>query len=402
MRWPLSLQNLRTRLVPEREITLPVPKEGFRLWCHATTADQASGLIELVTRCTEEAPDIVPVITSGSPEASAALAMLPPDCAIQTFQINHANPGSAARISADLIIWSATSESAQPPAHSSIPGAKLILVDVKAAHSNRFGLLQWTQGQRTSLQNCDRLYACDADAVSWLATQGVAQRKISNHGPLCPGIAIPASDDEQLADYANLTSARPIWLCTNFGEADRDIILAAHRSVVRASHRLLLVISPANPESGSDIADWFDQAGLKTACRSRDEDPDSETQIFIADATEDVALWYRLAAISFVGGSFTSGAMDNPYWPAALGSVVVYGPMTGPYTNLFERLSQGDGAVALDAPEKLGDAVKHLLSPHNAAALAHNAWQITSAGAELIDSLTEEVLNTIDQPAGET
>ena len=101
---------------------------------------------------------------------------------------------------------------------------------------------------------------------------------------------------------------------------------------MRMAHRLLLILSPATPEDGPGLRDALEAEDWVVALRSDGEEPDPEIQIFVADAPGEAGLWYRLAPITFLGGSLVRGGQGrDPCEPAALGSAILTGPDTGPY-----------------------------------------------------------------------
>lgn len=354
-------------------------------------------MAELICRSQEENPDLFAVITITDPDGTMELSDLSRSPIVQIIETGSAEPKLPVGFTPDLIIWSGGFENIHTTIRAVDNGASIILMDIAAPPANRLGLIHRPAGLRAVLQHSYMLYAQDSNAVDWLVSQNVPRTRIARLGPLRPGVAISACDEEALSDYASLTNARPIWLCSNFDSRDRNTVLAAHREAARTSHRLLLVLTPAKMGDGPDIATWCESEGYKAGCHSMGASPTDEIQIFVADDPADSDLWFRLAAISFIGGSFTGIADDNPFRPAALGSVVVHGPNPGKRRHLFDLLSSAHGSVALSDPAELGQTIKRLLSPHNAAERAHSAWQVTSAGADLIDALSQNVMDVMDQ-----
>ncbi len=369
---------------------------GFQLWCHATTGAQAHALAELSTRCTGEAHTLEALITTGGEPAARALSGLSLPDTVAGLPARNDAPDLPAGFHPGLVIWTGNPE--MPPAvmRHADQGARLVLVDLNAPSQQVFRRWKKPGYVRANLGKCTRIFAADQNALEWLEAIGVAGSKARMLGPLRHGIAIAPCDEYLLSDYADLTSARPIWLCVDFTMAERGMILEAHRNALRAAHRLLLVIVPADADSGPEIARWFDDAGLRSGCQSLNHSPEPECQIFVADDPADANLWYRLATISFMGGSFGEGGRENPFRPAALGSAVIHGPRPGSHDEFYRLLSEAGGAASVGDQQALSGFLMRLLSPHHAAEMAHRAWQVTSAGAELIDALTSEVQDAID------
>ncbi|MBC7735692.1 MAG: 3-deoxy-D-manno-octulosonic acid transferase, partial [Candidatus Saccharibacteria bacterium] len=157
----------------------------------------------------------------------------------------------------------------------------------------------------------------------------------------------------------------------------------AHREALQLAHRLLLILVPRNAAAAPMLAEELEAIeGWGVALRRTDHYPDAETQVYIADASE-YGLWYRLAPVTFMGGSLAGeGCARNPMEPAALGSAIVYGPKPGPYGAAFGRLGANRAARMVGNGAELAMALADLLSPDRAAHQAQAAWMIASEGAE--------------------
>lgn len=111
------------------------------------------------------------------------------------------------------------------------------------------------------------------------------------------------------------------------------------------------------------------------------------------DRVLNMGLWYRLAPVSFVGGSLTDRGGHNPYEPAALGSAIIHGPHVRNFRDIYERLNAFGGALCVkDAPE-LTKAVTDLIRPDHRAPMAYAAWEISSSGADVTDKALALILD---------
>ncbi len=114
-----------------------------------------------------------------------------------------------------------------------------------------------------------------------------------------------------------------------------------------------------------------------------------ETDIFISYGLKNLVMWFRLAPFCFLGGSLVQAGGADPFEAAALGSAILHGPYTQTYQNDFERLLDAGGARMVYNSEMLSNALVETLSPERAAEMAHAAWEICSAGAEVNDRVIE-------------
>jgi 3-deoxy-D-manno-octulosonic-acid transferase len=167
--------------------------------------------------------------------------------------------------------------------------------------------------------------------------------------------------------------------------------------VLRSNPRAILLLVPRHPERGADIAKLLESDGWTFAQRSTGALPDRDTQVYLADSLGELGLWYRLAPISFLGGSLVDIGGHNPFEPAALGSAILYGPYVSNFTDIFDRLQAVDAARQVRDSESLARAVDELMNPERAAAMANAAWEVSSTGAAVTDRALNAILERLEQ-----
>lgn len=203
---------------------------------------------------------------------------------------------------------------------------------------------------------------------------------------------LPCLEPER-ATLADLLAARPVWFAAGLPAAEEAVVLRAHRVAMQHSHRLLLILAPDDPAQAADRARRLEEVdGWIVAQRAREEEPDPAVEIFVVDNPAEYGLWYRLAPVTFLGGSLNGpGPIRDPMEAAALGSAIIHGPKTGRHGLVFGRLGAARATRAVVSAADLSDALGELLAPDRAARLAQSAWAVASDGAEV----TELVLNRI-------
>lgn len=224
----------------------------------------------------------------------------------------------------------------------------------------------------------------DDTALRLFARAGAAASVLSVIGPLEePSHHRPVNEAERAA-LARAFGTRPVWLAMGVPEAEDDAVAAAHLAALRMAHRLLLILVPDTPARGAALADRMSgQFGLETALRSREEEPLDDTQVYLADTDGEQGLWYRLAPLTFLGGTLAgTGPVRHPFEAAAMGSALVHGLATGSEAQAFERLRRAGASRVVPGAADLGEAVGDLLAPDRCARLAQAAWAAASAGGE--------------------
>ncbi|WP_299618548.1 glycosyltransferase N-terminal domain-containing protein [uncultured Tateyamaria sp.] len=230
-----------------------------------------------------------------------------------------------------------------------------------------------------------------------LAQLGGALEKINLTDPLRPfGRMLPASDND-LKDVTQALGGRPVWLAMHVAADEAQTILKAHRQALMASHRLLLILHPAQTGDALDMIDIANASGLRTTCWSGGTLPDDNTQVLIADTAEDLGLWLRVAPVSFLGGSVRPGHTScDPYLAAAHGTALIYGPHVGANVDAYSGLMNAGAARIVNDADTLGRAVMQMIAPDQAAQMAMAGWDVVTQGADSLDSIITQVQDRLN------
>lgn len=373
------------------------------LWLHATTPAGTGPLTELAFRLLGERDDICVILThpAGAPpgmEHPRLSAQPDPtgDAAELGRMLDRTRPAAALFTGAPL-----------PTAALNQTAARAIPVTLANAGRpdlpKRWGLLR--PSARGAVSRLDRIFTVSEPAATAWHRLGASRDMVRAIGRMAdsPG-ALLCNEAEHDALAADL-HLRPVWLAVGTPEAEEEAVLSAHLTALRLSHRLLLILHPDDPQRGaalhSRLAESFD-----VALRSRDDPIDSATQIYIADTGGERGLWYRLAQVTYMGGtSGRGGSAFDPMEAASLGSALLFGPETRRFADSYSRLTKTRAARALPpaAParigKQLGQAVSDMLEPETAAQFAAAAWDVVSEGSEATDTVMAHLLWRLDTMA---
>lgn len=378
----LTLYNLRPRQGAVRGAERAPRPDGLLIWLHAATPESLPGLSELGRRLREE-DGVALLITSDqplSPRNGALYDLAPEDSlvAVRGF-LDHWRP--AIGIFSDGELRPALMHEA---AERAIP---LMLADARTPYllAGREG---WYPGlMRSSLQAFQRILALDDPAARAFRRAGAESAAVQIAGRLEEDSAVLPCLEAERAALARVLATRPVWLAAGLPEAEESAVIAAHRATLGLAHRLLLIIAPQDAERSSALAQRLsDEEGWVVAQRAEDEEPEPDVEVFIADGMAELGLWYRLAPITFLGGSLAGkGCLRSPMEPAALGSAILYGPRPGDFGASFGRLGAARAARAVGNARDLAEALADLMAADKVARLAQAAWGVASDGAEVTE-----------------
>lgn len=313
-----------------------------------------------------------------------------------------ADQGSAARAfhqhwKPDLCLWGDGASGARLLSETHDHGVPTIMIGVRAEQLEQ-DRWPWRSGRtRNALNRVERALTAETEAGQRLQRLGLPPDRIEPSGRLLEGGAALGCDMAELEKAGAMLGARPVWLAAMATAAECSQLASAHRAASRSAHRLLLVLVPQTPDDGAAIVADMREAGWSVAQRSMGEPVDDITEVYVADTSGEMGLWYRLAPITFMGASLAGGTGGrDPFEPAALGSAILYGPNVGLYLKSYSRLAGAGAARIVKDASSLAQGIQRLLAPDQAAVQAHAAWDVASQGAEVTDRILELVTELLE------
>lgn len=382
-------------------INLPLkPRpEGLVIWTNLNDSEDSEALTSLLSPLRAEMGDVTFLVTMQ--DASLLDADEP------GFIQQNAPKTDASSIAAfldhwkpDIAIWAGSD--VDPSLVNALDEGRIPMLWVNAVPAQERGLTQRFKlgASRDILAKIDTILPMTGAAKQEFIRLGVTADKLRMTGQLLPYSQAPGCDVEERDLIAQQMDARPLWLAAGIEKSELDLILAAHRVLIRKSHRLLLVLIPNDPSLAGEFAEKLDQENWIIATRCRDTYPHRDDQIFVVDRTDECGLWMHLASISFIGGTLAGGAHRNPLDSAGLGSVVLYGPNGGRYAASLDRLRHAGAARQVSDAGTLAMEIEHLLAPDKAAEMAIAAWDVTTKGADVSEYLISHLLDLLDEAEG--
>jgi 3-deoxy-D-manno-octulosonic-acid transferase len=390
----LKLYNLGNRREGPAKISeRPERPAGRLVWLHAPNAAQVSPMLALARRLIEE--DGMAVVLTGPvdlAERAGTILQPPPEdlpAEVRAF-LDHWRPELAIFAEGEL----------RPVALHECGDRRIPLI---LANGKAPTLLRerdsWYPGlMRSALGRISTVYAVDEAAARAFRKAGSTLASVAVTGRMEEESAVLSCLEAERSALAKLLAARPVWFAVGLIETEEAAILHAHRVALQQSHRLLLILLPALAERTEPLARHLEEdGGWSIARRMHDEEPDPGVEIFVVDNPAECGLWYRLAPISFLGGSLNGrGPTRNPMEAAALGSAIIHGPRVEPFAPVLSRLGAARAARAVASPGDLADAVGDLLFPDRAARLAQAAWSVASDGTEVTDRIVQRIRALLD------
>lgn len=395
--WVLDRRARRGREDPARigerlgRASLPRPP-GPLVWLHGVSVGESLSLLSLVEGLRTRRPDLSLLVTSGTRTSADLLSRrLPPGVAHQYVPVD--TPGAVARfldhwrpdagIFAESELWPNLLAAARRR------GTRLALVSARITEATARSWSRAPRSARDLLSGFAVLLPQDAASAERLEALGAhcgPQLNLKRAGAPLP------CDPEELARLRAALGARPVILAASTHPGEEALIADAARDLPA-----LLVIAPRHPERGEALGREFGAPR-----RALGQSPDPSTPVWIADTLGEMGLWFRLADVIVMGGSFPGGiGGHNPLEPARLGRAVVSGPDIANSADVYdEMLDEACAMVARDAPDLRRRLAGLLADPPLRRRMGEAALAYADRQGEALEAALDALSPLLPEPAG--
>jgi 3-deoxy-D-manno-octulosonic-acid transferase len=365
----------------------PGRDEPGRLWIHAVSLGETRAASALITALREREPALRLLLTHSTAtgrEAGQALlqnlgdahgdaqAWLPYDTpgAVRRF-LRHWRPRMGVLMETE--VWPTLQHEAERA------GVPMVLANARLSEKSlrqglRFAALLRPAARRMTLA----LAQTEADAAR-IRAMGTARVQVA--GNLKYDIAVdPALIHRGQAWAARL--GRPVLMLAVSREGEEAALLAEWTK--RPAPRPLLAIVPRHPQRFDEIAALVQASGLSLARRSnwRDEPTPEALQadVWLGDSMREMPLYYGLAHVALLGGSFEPLGGQNLIEAAACGCPVLAGPHTFNFAEATElALAAGAAERCVDLPSAVERGLAMCADPGARSAMSASALAFSAA-----------------------
>lgn len=365
---------------------------GPLAWFHGASVGESLSLLSTISRALEDYPGLRVMVTTGTVTSAQAMAERLPEGAFhQYIPVDH--PDWAAAFldhwKPGLVVWT---ESDFWPAilhevkRRGIP-AVLLNGSMSRRSFRRWRLARGVIGD--ALSAFDLCLAQNADHGGRLKRLGARGVKVS--ASLKYAAAPLPCDAAQLEALKAATAGRAVVVYASTHPGEEEMACGIHERLKARHPGLLTVIAPRHVARGAEVKALAEARGLKVSVRSGGGMPAAGDDVYLADTMGEMGLFYRLARVAVVGGSFTFRS-HNPIEPAQLGCVVFYGPVVDHILSVCEDFEGCGGAKRMKDMAELEENIAACLDdPAKFAPMARAAEAWTRARAGIADEVAADL-----------
>nr|WP_280922870.1 3-deoxy-D-manno-octulosonic acid transferase [Rubellimicrobium aerolatum] len=367
---------------------------GRLVWFHAASVGESLSVLPLVRLVAREAAVLV---TTGTATSAEVLARRLPPGAMHQFApldssgavgrfLDHWRPDLAVVVESE--IWPQTLRM------TAARGVPLVLMNARLSERT---LTRWARAPRSAravLGLFDRIVTqTEATREALVALGADPARTVVGGNMKASAGAPPGNPAEQMRLAAVLGNA-PVWAAVSTHPGEEEAALAAH-ALLRARHpdaRLILV--PRHPERGDEVAALTDRQGMGWTRRSAGGRPTEP--VYLADTLGETGLWFRLAPLAFLGGSFVPVGGHNPWEAAHCGAALLMGPLRETVKGDVAALETAGAARTVRDAEELGAVASELLAkPMELAAMREAGLALASAQVGRSEAFARDLLELL-------
>lgn len=369
---PAAIMILRRRASRGKEIPERLPErlgvasakrpEGKLFWFHAASVGETNAILPLIHELKRRFPALNILLTTVTVTAARIAAERLPGGSIHQFMPLD-SPGFCRRFMEhwhpDLGVFTKSEIWPNLIVEASDRNVPLVLVNGRMSQrsSQRWG----------RLGSLSKPVFSRFDLVltqNWRFAKrftGLGARKTVITGNLKYDAPPPPIEEGAAEAVRRELAGRPVFLAASTHPGEDEAAAQAHELLQGELPSLLTIIVPRHPSRGDAIASLLIQRGLMVARRSAGQAITEETQIYLADTLGELGLFYKLAPVSFVGGSLVAHGGQNPIEAIKLNSAILSGPHTFNFSETYSVLQRYGGSKLVTGPEDLAAAVRMLL-----------------------------------------
>tara|TARA_B110000008_G_scaffold84848_2_gene86636 strand:- start:1890 stop:3179 length:1290 start_codon:yes stop_codon:yes gene_type:complete len=118
---------------------------------------------------------------------------------------------------------------------------------------------------------------------------------------------------------------RPIWIAASTHQDEEELILNAHKEILKVVSNMLLILVPRHPERFNKVKQLLKNKKYNFISRTEYRSLPENYEIFLGDTMGELLLFYAASDVAFVGGSMVPVGGHNILEPASLGLPIITG-----------------------------------------------------------------------------
>lgn len=339
------------------------------VWLHAVSVGEVNLLESLLNQLKQEHPDFEFVISTTTATGMRLAKRKYPDHKTFFFPIDFSwavknalrRLRPQAVVLTELEVWPNLIRIANT---SEVP---VVVINGRLSDKSFQGYQKWLRWVQPVFAGIDRVIAQTDEYASRFVQLGCHENCVSVAGSVKFDGATTTPDPalvDELGRSIGLTDRDVLFVAGSTQEPEELLAAETWTELSRTFPQLRLVIVPRHPERGPRIRQQLADRGIHAVLRSRQSPGEAvqRQQVLVSDTIGELAAWWSLSSIAFVGGSFGNRGGQNMIEPAASGAAVCFGPNTWNFKQIVQAMCAADVATQLQDESSLPEFVEYCLN----------------------------------------
>ena len=390
-----------TRIEERRGVASLQRPEGPLVWLHAASIGEAQSVLVLIDRLTRERPALNVLMTTGTVTSAALMRERLPKRAIHQF-VPVDRPAWVRRFISywrpDLALWVESELWPNLLLETATRDIPMVLLNARISANSHTGWQRARGLAQRLLSSLSLVLAQDETIAERLRDLGATNVTVSGNLKTAAG-PLPATAAD-LLELQDAIGSRPVWLAASTHDGEEEIAGQVHTAVTNKIPALLTIIAPRHPQRATEIAARLKREKFTVARRSLSEPITGQVDIYLADGTGELGLFYRIAPLAFIGGSLIPHGGQNMLEAALLNCAILHGPHVANFQAIADDLARAGASRQIDGATALAATVEVLLTnPDDASAMADAAAVTAATRENVLDRVVAALTPLLDDVA---
>ncbi|CAH6794406.1 KDO transferase [Vibrio chagasii] len=189
---------------------------------------------------------------------------------------------------------------------------------------------------------------------------------------------------------------RDVWIAASTHQGEDDIVLDAHKQLLKDNPSALLMIVPRHPERFNQVAELAQQHSFKTITRTSQQPLTSDVEVYIADTMGEMLVLLGGADVCFMGGSLIGDKVGghNLLEPAALQLPLLNGPSYFNFGEITDKLLEANAVVICQDSQDIAGQLQQLFKQSELRKIKGlAAYQVVEQNRGALNKTLEYILN---------
>lgn len=369
--------------------------EGDVIWLHAVSVGETNSVLILVDELLKNAPQTTILFTTTTLTSAATVAAKLPEFGGKVIH-QFLPVDSYFCVKNFLQFW-------QPK--------KVIFVESEIwpnliFEAQKMGAEVFLVNARMSKKSAEKWYLANKfgfkifDCFNAIFVQSEEDKKrfsdlTKNEVLFCGNLKSQARDlsfnPSELANLKEQIGERKFWLAASTHKGEEGFVIQAHGELKKEFPNLLTILVPRHPNRAEEIKLLC--SGINLAQRSKNQEIESSTEIYLADSLGELGTFYRLSNFAFIGGSLFEIGGHNPFEAVKLGCVVISGRGVSNNKEIYSKLESENACVMIDSGAQLAGKVREFLQNQSAVkAMSDRALKVVESSKNIAEIIVAKIL----------